>query len=39
MSGKNSHIKMLKGKARRKHSLDEKTAALVLLKLLISINE
>jgi len=30
------HKKLMKGKALRKHSLHEKTAALVLLKLLIS---
>ena len=32
-------IKLMKGKALRKHSLHEKTAASVLLKLLISSNE
>jgi len=32
-------IKLMKGKALRKHSLHEKTAAVVLLKLFISINE
>jgi len=33
------NIKLMKGKALRKHSLHEKTAALVLLKLFISSNE
>ena len=33
------HIKLMKGKALRKHSLHEKTAASVLLKLFISSNE
>jgi len=32
-------IKLIKGKAPRKHSLHEKTAASVLLKLFISSNE
>jgi len=32
-------IKLMKGKAHRKHSLHEKTAASVLLKLFISSNE
>ena len=32
-------IKLMKGKALRKHSLHEKTAASVLLKLFISSNE
>jgi len=32
-------IKLIKGKALRKHSLHEKTAASVLLKLFISSNE
>jgi len=34
-----AHIKLMKGKALRKHSLHEKTAASVLLKLFISGNE
>jgi len=34
-----SEIKLMKGKALRKHSLHEKTAASVLLKLFISGNE
>jgi len=34
-----SNIKLMKGKALRKHSLHEKTAASVLLKLFISSNE
>jgi len=34
-----SNIKLMKGKAPRKHSLHEKTAASVLLKLVISSNE
>jgi len=33
------YIKLMKGKALRKHSLHEKTAASVLLKLFISSNE
>jgi len=33
------YIKLMKGKALRKHSLHEKTAASVLLKLFISGNE
>ena len=33
------NIKLMKGKALRKHSLHEKTAASVLLKLFISSNE
>jgi len=33
------NIKLMKGKALRKHSLHEKTAASVLLKLFISGNE
>ena len=33
------YMKLMKGKALRKHSLHEKTAASVLLKLLISGNE
>ena len=33
------YIKLMKGKAFRKHSLHEKTAASVLLKLFISSNE
>jgi len=33
------YIKLMKGKALRKHSLHEKTAASVLLKLIISGNE
>ena len=36
---KRRHIKLMKGKAPRKHSLHEKTAASVLLKLFISSNE
>ena len=35
----NVNIKLMKGKALRKHSLHEKTAASVLLKLFISSNE
>jgi len=35
----NDIIKLMKGKALRKHSLHEKTAASVLLKLFISSNE
>jgi len=35
----NCEIKLMKGKALRKHSLHEKTAASVLLKLFISGNE
>jgi len=35
----NNQIKLMKGKALRKHSLHEKTAASVLLKLFISGNE
>jgi len=34
-----NHTKLMKGKALRKHSLHEKTAASVLLKLFISGNE
>ena len=36
---KSNLIKLMKGKAPRKHSLHEKTAASVLLKLFISGNE
>ena len=36
---KNNNKKLMKGKALRKHSLHEKTAASVLLKLFISGNE
>jgi len=35
----NDYIKLMKGKALRKHSLHEKTAASVLLKPFISSNE
>jgi len=38
-SNQNDNIKLMKGKALRKHSLHEKTAASVLLKLFISGNE
>jgi len=34
-----SYTKLMKGKALRKHSMHEKTAAAVLLKLFISSNE
>jgi len=37
--GDNEEIKLMKGKALREHSLHEKTAASVLLKLFISSNE
>ena len=39
ISTTNVTIKLIKGKALRKHSLHEKTAASVLLKLFISGNE